>query len=89
MAWTTTKTAEYCEGNQRVQLWYLIADAATLELDTGLDYVNHIGVAIATFTTTTYSFKRNVNSTNVAANGQIAITGCTSADEMFVTVYGR
>ncbi len=89
MAWTTTKNFEYAIGNHKVQLWELSADAATLELNTGLQRVDHLAVAPASLTSTIPNFKRNVLSAGTASNGYVSITGCTSGDWMFVTVWGH
>lgn len=89
MAWTTTKNAEFAAGNQKIQLWKLTADSATLELDTGLDVITHIEATPALAASAPVHFNINETSAAVANNGAIAVTGAASSDEFFVTVYGR
>lgn len=89
MAWTTTVVDKTVFGNQRIIQYLLVGDSATLELNTGLGTVTHVQSTPSTMTTAAVKFKINVLSAGTAANGWIAITGCTSADSMFLTVYGR
>ncbi len=89
MAWTTTKVAQYSEGNNYVQHWFLSGDSATLELSTGLKNVVHVVRSPKSMNSLNFSLKPNVNSTAVATAGMIAITGCTSGDEMYITVIGN
>jgi hypothetical protein len=89
MAWTTTKNFEYAAGHHKVQLWELAADSATLELSTGFNSVDHIAFAAASFTSSHPNIKRNVLSAGTASNGTVSVTGCTSGDTMFLTVWGH
>lgn len=89
MAWTTTKTAQYNEGGVVVQHWNLIADAATLELSTGLKNILHLTTGINTATTAGIKFKANILSAGTTAYGNVAITGAASADNLYLTVYGN
>lgn len=89
MAWTTTKKFEYAAGNQKVQAWELDSDSATLELDTGLNVVDHIAVAPASLTSTIPNFQKNVTSAGVASKGVVAVTGATSGDAIYLTVWGH
>lgn len=89
MAWTTTKNAEYGTGNLKCQLWYLTADSATLELDTGLDFVVHVAATPASATSSMPNFQRNVLSAGTSSKGNVAVTGATSGDDLFLTVWGR
>ncbi len=89
MAWTTTKKAAYAEGNVYVVHYALTADSATLELDTGLKNVVCVQHSIKSATAATYKVKTNVLSAGTAANGYVALTGCTSGDELYLTVYGN
>jgi hypothetical protein len=89
MAWTTTKTGQYSLGNHYVQLWKLEADAGTLELSTGLSYIDHIAFCARSLTSSIPNVKGNVLSAGTASNGNVAITGCTAGDDMYVTVWGH
>lgn len=88
MAWTTTKKAQYNEGNVVVQHWELAADSATLELATGLKNVliAHVSAKSAAALVKT---KLNILSAGTAAYGNVAVTGATSGDNLFLTVYGN
>lgn len=89
MAWTTNKNFEYAAGNHKVQLWELTADSATLELDTGLSRVDHIAATPASAASSIPNFQRNVLSAGTASNGFVAVTGATSGDDLFLTVWGH
>lgn len=89
MAWTTSKVIEATVGNQRMQMWDLLADSATLELSTGLKNITGISTAIQTATTAAVKFKPNILSAGTATLGNVAITGAASADRFYVTVYGN
>lgn len=89
MAWTTTKTNEYAAGNHKVQHWKLEADSATLELNTGLGVVDHIAVAPGSMASSPWSVRPNVTSAGVASNGYVAVTGVTSGDDVYLTVWGH
>lgn len=89
MAWTTTKKAQYNEGNVVVQHWALTADSATLELSTGLKNVLHVNHAVRSANSANYKVKANILSAGTAAYGNVAITGCTSGDDLYVTVIGN
>ena len=66
----------------------ITADGATAEIDTGLDVINHFS-AHQNVTSTNVSILPNVLTAATASNGTLAITGATSGDVFFVTVYGR
>ena len=89
MAWTTTKKSEYATGNHKVQLWTLAADSATLELNTGFGVVDNIAAVPATATGSFPNFAANVLSAGTASNGYIAVTGATSGQVLYVTVWGH
>ena len=89
MAWTETETFSTVFGNKRVKGYLLTADSATLELDTGLDVVDHINVAFQSAASSPILFHKNELSAGTASNGYISVTGAASGDDIFVTVYGR
>jgi hypothetical protein len=89
MAWTTTKQVQYAAGDVYVQLWDLTADAATLELNTGLQYILHVQHSAQSITSAGFKVKRNELSAATASNGTIALTGCASGDNIFLAVWGR
>jgi hypothetical protein len=89
MAWTVTKKAQYNAGNYVIQHWDLSADAATYELSTGLKNVVSVLPGIKSATAATYKVKPNILSAGTAAYGNVAITGCTSGDDLYLTVIGN
>ena len=89
MAWTATKVVESILGDKRLQVWDLLSDSATLELSTGLKNVSGLAVAIQTATTGAIKCKANILSAGTAAYGNVAITGATAADRIYLTVYGN
>jgi hypothetical protein len=88
MAYTTSFTMKTVLGNERVHGYKITADGATAEIDTGLDVINHFS-AHQNVTSTNVSILPNVLTAATASNGTLAITGATSGDVFFVTVYGR
>lgn len=89
MAWTTTKIAQYNAGNQSIQQWKLTADSATLELSTGLGVIDCAVLSPADVATANVYYGTNVNSTAVASNGMLAVTGAASSDVFYAVVYGH
>ncbi len=90
MAWTTTKVAQYNEGNLAVQHWTLSGDSATLDLTTGLGTVLSVQWSAKSMTTTTSpKFYANASTLAVASNGHVSITGAVSGDDIYLTVYGN
>jgi hypothetical protein len=89
MAWTTTKNLETVFGNVRTQMYLLTADSATLELDTGLGSVIHVVSSVKSATTSAHNIAINVLSAATASPGYVSITGVTSGDDIWLTVYGR
>lgn len=89
MAWTTTKVDQHNEGNRCVQHWDLTADSATLELSTGLANIISVQHSIKSATAATYKVKLNVLSAGTASLGTVALTGCTSGDQLYLCVIGN
>ena len=89
MAYTATKQMSTVFGDQRVIGYEITSDSAIAEIDTGLEYITHIQKSIKSATTLTVFIAPNVNSTGSASLGTLTITGSTSGDDFYVTVYGR
>jgi hypothetical protein len=89
MAWTTTKNLETVFGNVRAQFYLLTADSATLELNTGFGNVIHVQHAVKSATTSAHNIAINALSAGTSSAGYVAITGVTSGDDIWLTVYGR
>ena len=89
MAFTVTTNMKTVFGNKRVHGYTITADAATAEIDTGLDNVEHMQVAIKSANSCGAYWAMNVLTAATASYGTISVTGCTSGDDYYVTVFGR
>lgn len=89
MAFTGTVVNKTVFGDKRVNFLTVTADAATGSVATGLDIVEHIAVAPKSLTTGAIKLAINELTSGTGAAGTIAVTGMTSGDEFFLTVYGR
>lgn len=88
MAWTVTKKAEYASGNYKIQHWDLAADSATYELSTGLKNIVHLEPSVKSAAAIVKT-KPNILSAGTASPGSVAITGCSSGDDLYLTVVGN
>lgn len=89
MAYTVTKYPTVF-GNKRTIGLEITADAATQTVETGLSVIEFFSVGISSATTmASMHIKKNLNASGVAANGSLGMSGFTSGDLVFVTVYGR
>lgn len=89
MSWTTTKKFQHASGNEYIQMWELTSDAAVLEMNTGLSVIHGVILTPASANSANFKYTINVLSGATAANGYLCITGVTSGDRFFMTVYGR
>jgi len=89
MAWTVTKKIESVFGNIRVKSYLMAADSATYELDTGFGDVLSVATAPKSMASSPYAVAINVTTAAVASPGTVAVTGVTSGDDFWLTVYGR
>jgi len=89
MAFTVAKQ-RYGAGNLSKMLLDVTADGAEANLSTGLDSITHMNITYQSMTTVVGpKFAPNKNSTGTAALGTLGVSGLTSGDRFFVTVYGR
>ena len=89
MAFTYTVTEKTVFGNQNVDQAVVTADAAAGAVATGLGTITHVLWAPKSCTTAAVKFAKNAGTGGTSTVGTLAITGCASGDEFFVTVYGR
>jgi hypothetical protein len=89
MAFTVTLNKKTVFGDTRVHMYDITADAATAEIDTGFDFIDQVHANIKSANSFGPYWARNVLSAATASNGTLSVTGCTSGDSFFVTVYGR
>lgn len=87
MAFTLTVNEKTVFGNMQVQMGTVTADATAGSVQTSLGRIRHITVTPKSVTTG-YKVAVNAGATGTSTAGALAITGCTSGDEFFVTVYG-
>ncbi len=92
MAYTVTKVHDHSVGDKKGATYDVTADAATQTIgssDLGMKFVDYFHVGPQSMTTSFYSMKNNEDSSGAASNGAVAVTGLTSGDQFFLTVYGR
>ena len=88
MAFTVTKFPTVF-GNKRAVGMELTADAATQTIETGLKVIEWVNVSIGSCNSSNFKIAINSNASGVQSFGVLAVTGVTTGDEIFVTVFGR
>ncbi len=88
MAFTVVNTPSVF-GNKQVKLLKITADAATQTVQTGLQVIEHVSVFRSSMNTAGTKIAVNSNASGIASMGVLGISGCTSGDECYITVYGR
>lgn len=78
-------------GNKKVAILKVTSDAAEGNIESGLKYIDAITYALISCSTGTAlpHLSPNSNSTGVAANGTLGVSGLTSGDSFHVVCYGR
>jgi hypothetical protein len=92
MAYTVTKVHDHSVGDKKGATYDVTADAAEANISAaslGMKYLDYFHIGIQSITTSFYAMKINVDSSGTAANGGVGISGLTSGDQFFLTVYGR
>lgn len=89
MAYTISKEITVF-GNKRAVLLDITADAATQAVETGLARIDYIGGIMLQSAATAIGpkFVPNKDASGAAAAGKLGVSGLTSGDRFFVTVYG-
>lgn len=88
MAYTVTKQKFSASKNQ--MLIEVTADAATQAIETGLAKIDHFSVGYVSMATIVgVKIVPNKDASGTAANGTLGVSGLTSGDVFYVTVYGR
>lgn len=88
MAFSYTVAEKTVFGNQRVHQGVLVADSTAGYVATGLSVITHISYAPKS-QTSGVKMKINTLDSGTSTAGSLAVTGCTSGDEFYVTVFGR
>lgn len=89
MAFTVTKTLQTVLGDQRVWMGVLTADAATGVVSFGFGAITHVEASAKSMASSVWNVQANLDASGTASNGDLAVTGVTSGDDIYVTVYGR
>lgn len=89
MAFTVTINKKTVFGDMRVNMLSITADATTQTVDTGFDNIVHMDWSAKSMATATVVMNKNTGAEGTALVGCIGISGCTSGDEYYVTVYGN
>lgn len=89
MAFAFTVTRKTVFGDERAIHGVLVADGTAGYVATGLSNLYSVNFSPISMTTMIDAgFKINTLDSGTAAAGYLAVTGVTSGDEMYVTVYG-
>jgi hypothetical protein len=88
MAFTYSVTKKTTFGDQHVHFGVLTVDATAGAVATGFGTIEHLHLTPKSVTTG-FKVAKNAGATGTSTAGTLAVTGCTSGDEFFFTVYGR
>ena len=90
MAFAYTISKKTVFGDERIHHGVLVTDATTGTVASGFDVIESIAWAPKSSTTMIGTrFLINANAAGTASLGTLAVTGITSGDELYVTIYGR
>lgn len=88
MAFSNSLLERTVFGNKQVQVYSCVADGATGTIVTGMNAVSWIQVTYKSMSSGAGKFKTNLGTSGTAIAGTVAVTGVTSGDEFYLTVYG-
>lgn len=93
MAYTASLVVNTVFGDQRVQHYYVTADAASGTVSTGLSIISSLQWSPASCTTNNSVIvtrvRKNATAGGTASNGTVGISGLVAGDEIYVVVYGN
>lgn len=89
MAYTVTKVRNTVYGDERKITYSVTADAATQTIATGLAVITDFNVQSLSMTTSTFKAWPNSSASGVATPGSIGLSGLTSGDQFYLTVFGH
>ncbi len=88
MAWTVTKFKTVF-GDKAVVGLKVVADSATSVVASGLKHIDWFSYGPSSMNSSNIHIGVNVTASSAAeSQGTVAVTGCTSGDEFYLTVYG-
>jgi hypothetical protein len=76
-------------GNKRVNAMYVVADAASDTVDSGLDKVDFVTMTPVSMGTAAIKVKANLTAASAAANGSIGISSAVNGDVFWLVAYGH
>lgn len=88
MAYTVSRTNSVF-GNLRTVIMEVTADAATQVVETGLKNIVGMSYGAKSMNSSNIKLAVNSNASGVQSMGVVGISGCTTGDNFFVTVYGN
>lgn len=88
MAFTVTRYPSDF-GNKKVVLLDVTADAAEANINCGFTFIEAIAVGLCSMNSSNIHIAVNSGSTGTALVGFLGISGCTSGDRFFVSVFGH
>ena len=91
MAFIVSHIANYsCGGNQRCKQIHIIADGSEANIETGLAIIESFQIMGGHFGNGSLpSVVMNKDSSNVAANGKLGISGLAANDVLYINIFGR
>lgn len=92
MAFTVTKVFNMSVGSKRTATFNITADGAEANISAstlGMKYIDFFNTGFQSGATGFFTIKANQDSSGVAANGGIGVSGAASGDQFYLTVYGR
>ena len=89
MAWTNSVIDKTVFGNKRVHVLSCTADAATYNVDTGLEVIDHFHISSVSLTTAALKCFKNQGAISTSLAGIVGVSGATSGDVFFLYAYGR
>ncbi len=76
-------------GNEAVEIIKVTADAAESNIQTRLGVIVGFSYGPSSMNSSNIHIAINSNSTGLSSPGVVGISGCTSGDLFYLTVYGR
>lgn len=77
-------------GNKRAVILNVTADGAEANIETGLSFIESVSLGqFQSMATGGAQIRKNVNSSGLAANGTLGVSGLSAAAEIDIVVYGR
>ena len=88
MAYTITRES-IVFGNKAGEILQIVADGAEANIQTRLSRIDAHTIGYGSMATRHITIGRNSNSTGLATQGMLGLSGVASGDEFVIVVYGR